>query len=86
MGCFGKYLFVKSVEITWNEFAKDFNGNFLTIPHLTSAYMNHLISVYVQEVYKTTIIRQILAIQDVIRADPKFAIVKGPAGAQYCPK
>ena len=48
--------------------------------------MNHLISVYVQEVYKTTIIRQILAIQDVIRADPKFAIVKGPAGAQYCPK
>ena len=48
--------------------------------------MYHLISVYVQEVYKTTIIRQILAIQDVIRADPKFALVKGPAGAQYCPK
>ena len=47
--------------------------------------MNQLISVYVQEVYKTTIIRQILAIQDVIRADPKFALVKGPAGAQYCP-
>ena len=86
MGCFGKYLFVKSVEITWNEFAKHFNGNFLTIPQLTSAYMNHLISVYVQEVYKTTIIRQILAIQDVIRADPEFALVKRHASAQYCPK
>ena len=48
--------------------------------------MNQLISVYVQEVYRTKSIRQILAVQDVIRADPKFALVKGPASAQHCPK